>query len=191
MRASALFSTKAQKSSVLEQLATAWRERNLVTEDHWSTAAGDLKKKRDQLNRLVSALHRRRANGMTAYEAFGRVVADLDRLADIGLTWPAGTVHSPEQLARMRETCADIRTALEAVGDPAVHPLQGVEQTRWNPAWVQTLQQTIDRLQVALQQMRVAADALVTSLGLNEIADDGLLPQLVTNQFISIFTFVV
>ena len=110
---------------MLEQLATAWRERNLVTEEHWSTAAGDLKKKRDQLNRLVSALHRRRANGMTAYEAFGRVVADRDRLADIGLTWPAGTVHSPEQLAQMRETCADIRTALEAIGDPAVHPLAG------------------------------------------------------------------
>ena len=118
-------STKAQKSSVLEQLATAWRERNLVTEEHWSTAAGDLKKKRDQLNRLVSALHRRRANGMTAYEAFGRVVADRDRLADVGLTWPAGTVHSPEQLAQMRETCADIRTALEAIGDPSVHPLAG------------------------------------------------------------------
>jgi very-short-patch-repair endonuclease len=172
-------STKAQKSSVLEQLATAWRERNLVTEEHWSTAAGDLKKKRDQLNRLVSALHRRRANGMTAYEAFGRVVADRDRLADIGLTWPAGTVHSPEQLAQMREACGDIRTALEAVGDPAAHPLQGIEQTRWNPAWVQTLQQTIDRLQITLQRMRVAADALVTSLGLNEIADDSLLPQLV------------
>ncbi|WP_240537576.1 DUF3320 domain-containing protein [Bradyrhizobium japonicum] len=172
-------STKAQKSNVLEQLATAWRERNLVTEEHWSTAAGDLKKKRDQLNRLVSALHRRRANGMTAYEAFGRVVADRDRLADIGLAWPAGTVHSPEQLARMRETCADIRTALEAVGDPAVHPLQGIEQTRWNPAWVQTLQLTIDRLQITLQRMRVAADALVTSLGLNEITDDSLLPQLV------------
>ena len=44
---------------------------------------------------------------------------------------------------------------------------------------MQTLQQTIDRLQVTLQQMRVAADALVTSLGLNEIADDSLLPQLV------------
>ena len=172
-------STKAQKSSVLEQLATAWRERNLVTEEHWSTAASDLKKKRDQLNRLVSALHRRRANGMTAYEAFGRVVADRDRLADIGLTWAAGTVHSPEQLAQMRETCSDMRTALEAVGDPASHPLNGIEQTRWNPAWVQTLQQTIDRLQVTLQQVRVAADALVASLGLNEIVDDSLLPQLV------------
>ena len=172
-------STKAQRSSVLEQLATAWRERNLVTEEHWTHAAGDLKKKRDQLNALVSALHRRRANGMTAYEAFGRVIADRDRLADVGLTWPAGTVHSPEQLAQMRETCADIRTAMEAIGDPAAHPLQGIEQTRWNPAWTQSLQQLVDRLQVTLQQMRGAADALVTSLGLNEVSDDSLLPQLV------------
>ena len=116
---------------------------------------------------------------MTAYEAFGRVVADRDRLADIELTWPAGTVHSPEQLARMRESCADIRTALEAVGDPSVHPLQGIEQTRWNPAWAQALQQAIDRLQATLQQTREAADALVTSLGLNEVADDSSLPQLV------------
>jgi very-short-patch-repair endonuclease len=172
-------STKAQKSSVLEQLATAWRERNLVTEEHWSAAAGDLKKKRDQLNRLVSALHRRRTNGMTAYEAFGRVVADRDRLVDVELAWPAGTVHSPEQLVQMREACADIRTALAAIGHRATHPLIGIEQTRWSPAWAQSLQQLIDRLQVTLQQMRVAANALVTSLGLNEVADDSLLPQLV------------
>ncbi|WFU20729.1 DUF3320 domain-containing protein [Bradyrhizobium sp. CB3481] len=171
-------STKAQKSSVLEQLATAWRERNLVTEEHWSTAAGELKKRRDQLNRLVSALHRRRANGMTAYEAFGRVIADRNRLADIELTWPAGTVHSPGQLARMRESCADIRTALEAVGDPSVHPLQGIEQTRWNPAWAQALQQAVDRMQATLEQTREAADSLLTSLGLNEVADDSSLPQL-------------
>jgi very-short-patch-repair endonuclease len=173
-------STKAQKSSVLEQLATAWRERNLVTEDHWSAAAGDLKKKRDQLNKLVSALHRRRANGMTAYEAFGRVIADRNRLAEVELTWPAGTVHSPDQLGQMRETCGDLRTALEAIGNPTTHPLRGIEQTRWNPAWVQSLQQMIDRLQNTLKQMRGAANALATSLGLEEIAsDDSLLPQLI------------
>lgn len=119
-------STKAQKSSVLEQLATAWRERNLVTEEHWSAAAGELKRRRDQLNKLVSALHRRRPNGMTAYEAFGRVIADRERFQDVGLAWPAGTVHTPEDPARMREICSDICTALEAVGDPTNHPLKGI-----------------------------------------------------------------
>lgn len=173
-------STKAQKSSVLEQLATAWRERDEVTEEHWSAAAGDLKAKRDQLNRLVSALHRRRANGMTAYEAFGRVVADRGRLLDVELSWPVGTMHSPAELARMRETCADIRTALEAVGNPATHPLQGIEQTKWNPAWVQALQQHVDRLQAALIEVKTAAEGLAKSVGLEQVAtDDGMLPQLV------------
>jgi very-short-patch-repair endonuclease len=173
-------STKAQKSAVLEQLAAAWRERNLVTEEHWSAAAGELRRRRDQLNRLVSSLHRRRANGMTAYEAFGRVVADRERLPDVGLTWPAGTVHTPEDLARMRETCTDIRTALEAVGDPVHHPLSGIEQTKWSPAWVQSLQHLIDRLHVDLQEVRTAADNLILSIGLEGVAgDDALLPRLI------------
>ncbi len=173
-------STKAQKSSVLNQLATAWREHGLVTEEHWSAAASELKRRRDQLNKLVSALHRRRANGMTAYEAFGRVIADRERFLHVGLTWPAGTMHAPEDLARMRETCADIRTALEAVGDPVDHPLKGIEQARWSPAWVQSLHQLVDRLHLALREVRAAADDLVSSIGLDGSAgDDALLPQLI------------
>ncbi|MEH2488687.1 DUF3320 domain-containing protein [Bradyrhizobium sp. AZCC 2230] len=173
-------STKAQKSSVLEQLATAWRERNLVTEEHWSTAANELKRRRDQLNKLVSALHRRRPNGMTAYEAFGRVIADRERFQDVGLTWPTGTIHTPEDLMRMRESCSDICTALEAIGDPANHPLKGIEQTRWSPAWVQSFLQLIERLHLALREVGIAADDLTASIGLDRNAsDDALLPQLI------------
>ncbi|WP_292613267.1 DUF3320 domain-containing protein [Nitrobacter sp. 62-13] len=171
-------STKAQKSNVLEQLATAWRERNLVTEEHWDAAAGELKRRRDQLNKLVSALHRRRSNGMTAYEAFGRVIADRDEVLEVELTWPAGTVHSAENLARMREICADIRTALEAVGDPSEHPLRGIEQTRWSPAWTQSFLQLIDRLHAELDAVRAASEELASSIGLAE-CDDGLMPQMV------------
>ncbi|SEH87233.1 DUF3320 domain-containing protein [Tardiphaga sp. OK245] len=173
-------STKAQKSSVLEQLATAWRDRNVATEDDWKAAAGELGKKRELLNKLVSSLHRRRANGMTAYEAFGRVVADRDLLADAGLTWPVGTVHSPAELAAMRECCADMRTALQAVGDPSAHPLRGIEQTKWSPAWVTTLQQAIDRLQASLGELRLAAEGLASSINLHEDDwDDSKLPQLI------------
>jgi very-short-patch-repair endonuclease len=173
-------STKAQKSNVLEQLGVAWRERNVVTEDHWATATGELGKKREQLNKLVSALHRRRANGMTAYEAFGRVIADRNDLPDVGLVWPSGMVHTPGQLAQMRETCSDIRTALQAIGDPNEHPLRGIEQTKWNPAWVQALDQNIDRLQLSLREVDTAARALATSVSLNDFGwDDSKLTQLV------------
>lgn len=172
-------STKAQKSSVLEQLAAAWRDRNLVAEEHWTAAAGDLRKKRDQLNKLVSALHCRRSNGMTAYEAFGRVVADRDHLPDVGLSWPVGTVHTPGQLAQMQELCSDIRTALQAIGNPSTHPLQGIERTKWNPAWVQTFHQLVDRLHASLRNVQSAAIALARSIGLDEAeCDDAKLLQL-------------
>ncbi|WP_407176383.1 DUF3320 domain-containing protein [Bradyrhizobium sp. STM 3562] len=171
-------STKAQKSSVLEQLATAWRERSLVTEERWDAAAGELKRRRDQLNKLVSALHRRGSNGMSAYEAFGRVIVDREEVLEIDLSWPAGSTHSAEDLARMREICADIRTALAAVGDPSEHPLQGIEQTKWSPAWVQSLLQLVDRLHLELAAVRTAGQELAASIGLEQ-CDDGLMPQMV------------
>jgi very-short-patch-repair endonuclease len=173
-------STKAQKSNVLDQLGVAWRERNVVTEDHWAAAAGELAKKRQQLNKLVSALHRRRTNGMTAYEAFGRVIADRDALPDVGLQWPAGTVHTPEELERMRDGCGDIRTSLLAIGDPAAHPLRGIEQTKWTPAWVQSLGQNIDGLQASLRDVEAAARLLAASINLKDSDwDDSKLTQLV------------
>jgi hypothetical protein len=120
-------STKAQKSVVVDQLASAWRTRKTATEQDWAAATADLKKKREELNRLVSALHRRRPNGMTAYEAFGRVVVDRGSLPEVRLAWPAGTTHAPEDLAAMREDCRALKNALAAVGDPSQHPLRGIE----------------------------------------------------------------
>ncbi|MDP2358159.1 MAG: DUF3320 domain-containing protein [Beijerinckiaceae bacterium] len=157
-------STKAQKASVLEQLKLAWSERARATETHWSDATAELRTRRDQLNALVSALHRRRENGMTAYEAFGRVVADRDRLADVGLAWPAGTAHTPQQLAAMRAMCGELTTALKAIGDPSVHPLRGVEQTRWTPAWVQDLLRLIATFQPALLELRRATEAFAAAI---------------------------
>ncbi|MGY3581970.1 very-short-patch-repair endonuclease [Bradyrhizobium sp. USDA 4341] len=171
-------STKAQKSSVLGQLATAWRERNLVTEEHWDAAAGELKRRRDQLNKLVSALHRRRSNGMTAYEAFGRVIADREEVLEVELDWPSGTTHSPADLARMRDICADIRTALEAVGDPSEHPLRGIEQTKWSPAWVQLLVQLIDRIQGELSELKETSIALADAIEMS-FCHEGMMLHLV------------
>jgi very-short-patch-repair endonuclease len=159
-------STKAQKSVVIEQLAKAWRERDPATEENWAAASSDLKGKRAELNKLVSALHRRRENGLTAYEAFGRVVADQGRLHDVGFSWPPGTLHTPEGLTSMRAVCGDIRTAMNAVGDPSTHPLRGIEQTKWTPAWSHELERIIGRLQSALVNLKAATDAVGTSIGL-------------------------
>ena len=105
---------------------------------------------------------------MTAYEAFGRVIADREQLADVSLKWPDGTVHGPDDVARMRELCADMGTALLAIGNPNDHPLRGIRQTKWNPAWAHSLGPTIDRLQTSLRNVQVAARALAASIELEE-----------------------
>jgi hypothetical protein len=70
-----IHSTKAQKSNVLARLKSAWYERQVASSAGWAGATSDLSVLKDELNALVAALHRPRANGLSTYEAFGRVVA--------------------------------------------------------------------------------------------------------------------
>jgi hypothetical protein len=158
-------STKAQKSSVVGQLGDAWRSRGTSTEEHWDAATSELRKKRDELNALVSSLHRRHANGMSAYEAFSRIIADRGVLPAIPLSWPARTVHSPEILASMRAVCGDLRTTLLAIGDPTRHPLRGIEQTKWSPAWVEDLNRLAGNLKSALVELKAHVENFASSIG--------------------------
>jgi hypothetical protein len=158
-------STKAQKSVVVDQLANAWRARKTATEQDCTAAAADLKKKREELNRLVSALHRRRPNGVTAYEAFGRVVADRGSLPEVRLAWPTGTTHTPEDLSAMREDCNALKNALAAVGDPSEHPLRGIEQTKWMPAWTDEFKRQAATLKAAIAELLRTADAFAAIIG--------------------------
>ena len=135
-------STKAQKSAVLGQLRTAWHERAAPTAEDWHAAAGRLAQLRDELNALVTALHRRRANGTTAHEMFGRVVASHGLFGSVVLEWPGE--HSPAQLEALRDLVHEIRTDLVAVGSPSDHPLAGITATEWSPAWRAAVQQAAE-----------------------------------------------
>lgn len=161
-------STKAQKSSVVSQLADAWRSRAAKTEEQWGAATSELRKLRDELNALVSALHQLRPNGMTAYEAFSRVVADRGVLPEVALSWPAGTLHTPDELATMRSTCGDLRTALQAIGDPNLHPLRGIEQTKWSPAWATETKTRAETLKSALTHLKPQVQTFAASIGFTE-----------------------
>ena len=164
-------STKAQKSAVLNQLRAAWHERAVPTTDDWTAATRDLARYRDELNGLVSALHRRRGNGMSAYQAFGRTVANRDQFLNLRLDWPDGE-HSPETLGAMRETCRELRTALNEVGDPSVHPLRGIEATDWSPARRREFEAAISALLATLAPLRPAAETLAGHLGLRGVSTD-------------------
>ena len=158
-------STKAQKSVVIEQLARAWssskgRHRaGLGRRDH---------RPQDEARRTQPSRRRTSPstpNGMTAYEAFGRVVADRGMLPEVRLSWPAGTRHAPEDLAAMREACNALKNSLAAIGDPVQHPLRGIEETKWTPAWAKEFQNLAIALKDALAELVRTADAFAALIG--------------------------
>ncbi len=174
-------STKAQKSEVLGQLKTAWYERKVPTIDEWDDATSQLQGLRDELNRLVAALHGRRGNGMSAYEAFGRVVGYGDRFTSIRVDWLDHTGHSAATLANLRTTCRELRTAMEAAGDVAAHPLAGIEAVTWSPLWRNEMQTAIEELASQLPAFESAASSFMALiLGTDSASDYQALQTMVT-----------
>lgn len=154
-------STKAQKSAVLGQLKTAWHDRAAPPADDWAAATAELGALRDELNGLVSALHRRRANGMTAHAAFGRLIAHQDRFTSLALRWPSHHEHAAETVAGFRAICRELKTAAMAAGDIAGHPLAGIDLATWTPAWRHDMDAALAELVASLPRLDDALRAFL------------------------------
>ena len=159
-------STKSQKSAVLGQLRRAWHERTTPTQGAWDAAAGELASLREELNGLVNALHRRRENGLSAYEAFGRVIAAGSTDAPLVLAWPDHLAHTETTLATLRASCRELRPVLASVGSLVDHPLQGVEATQWSPVWRDDMGAAIRTVEQTLSALRSSGQAFADAIGL-------------------------
>ena len=159
--------TKAQKSAVLGQLRRAWHARAAPEQAEWPGATRALASLRAELNGLVQALHRRRENGLTAYEAFGRVIAAGPDVEHFVLAWPDHRTHEPDTLVALRAACRDLRPVLASVGPPADHPLQGVRATEWSPVWRDGLGAEIAAAVESLTALRASGRAFAAAVGLS------------------------
>jgi len=128
-------SAKAQKTEVLAQLKTAWEKRADSVENDWTKSTDGLAALRDELNALVLALHRRRANGMTARQAMGRVIVSRDLAPGLRLDFGDAPGHAEVALDQLRTLLKDLAVAIRAVGSVHDHPLAGVGRRDWSPAW--------------------------------------------------------
>ncbi|WP_244471056.1 DUF3320 domain-containing protein [Microvirga massiliensis] len=158
-------SSKAQKSAILGQLKTSWHERATPDAREWTEATAELAELRSELNALVTALHTRRANGLTAYQAFGTVVAHRGRFEDVVFSWP-DAAHDEAFLASLRKTCRDLSTALRATDDPSSHPLRGIRTLEWSPGWRTDLIGAIDGLARAVAPLDEATRRIGDAIGL-------------------------
>lgn len=166
-----LHSSKARKLDVLAQLEKAWEASGAVDAEAWRMEAKRLRILRDQLNGYVERLHQRHGNGMTIFEAIGRVV-DGEDVPALGLSWSGPNIHDAAAMEALREVVDRLEVNAQAVGRDALqtHPLAAVGHDDWSPSWQQTLIDAARKAIPAVQVVAQASDRFSEAVGLPGLA---------------------
>ena len=153
-----LHSNKANKVGVLAQLA---RARATVEEGRpepplgsflelrgrprevgpWAEAVAKVQGLRVELNDLVERLHTPHRNGLTVFQAVGRVLGGAGVPA-VALSWPAVDSHDGAELAGLTEQAGRLETYAAAAGLRVGDPLAAVRHKSWSPQWQSALVET-------------------------------------------------
>ncbi|MDR0996872.1 MAG: DUF3320 domain-containing protein [Zoogloeaceae bacterium] len=159
-----LHSSKASKLAVLGQLGEAWSAKGAADAEQWQQEAKRLKTLRDQLNGFVDHLHRRHGNGLSAFQAIGRIVSGPE-LPRLGLSWPSVDAHDAATLNHLRELADRLDVDAKAVGHIANNPLAPIAQGEWSPGWQQALLQAAGEVPPAVAALAQSAEAFIDSAG--------------------------
>ena len=162
-----LHSNKARKLDVLAQFQKTWGAKGAVDPEAWRAEALRLRNLRDQLNSYVERLHHRHANGMTIYEAIGRVVDGAD-VPDLGLSWNAPQAHDFTAMEALREVVDRLEVNARAVGRDALltHPLAAIGHGDWSPSWQHGLIDAARGVISAAQAVAQAYESFSQAVGL-------------------------
>lgn len=160
-----LHSNKARKADVIEHLRRAWEQTATPPAD-WQQQGRELATTRDKLNRLVERMHKKRRNGLTAYEAIGVKVRDGDLAERVALSWPSAEQHDEAALDAMRAAVRNLAIHAAEVGDVASRPLRLITQSAWTPAWERQISEQATQLSTTAQLARKACAALLRAMGL-------------------------
>lgn len=168
-----LHSSKARKADVLAQLHKSWGAKGLVDADAWHTEAERLRRLRDQLNVYVETLHIRRPNGMSLYEAIGRV-AGGSNVPALAFSWGTADAHGVSDMDAMREVVDRLAVNARTVGQGAVlsHPLAAIGHGDWSPGWQQAMIAATRNVISIAQSVDQAHERFAQLLGLEGISID-------------------
>jgi very-short-patch-repair endonuclease len=166
-----LHSSKARKLDVLAQLQKSWEARGDLDPETWRAEAARLKRLRDELNGYVERLHFRHTNGLTIFEAIGRV-ADGRDVPVLALSWGAANAHDTAAMDAMREVVDRLEVNAQAVGQGALldNPLAAIEQGDWSPSWQQGLIDAARGVVPAAQAVEQAGERFAQAVGLPRVA---------------------
>ncbi|NUU04085.1 DUF3320 domain-containing protein [Herbaspirillum robiniae] len=168
-----LHSNKARKTDVLEQLRTSWDASVALSPEDWHAEAERLDGLRAQLNGYVERLHTRHSNGLSVYEAIGRVVGGRD-YPMLRLSWPTAAAHDTAGMRELRQTADLLDVNASAFGEENLtrSPLAHVVQTEWSPLWAEALVNVARDVPSVVSRFESAASALRTAIGLPEFPLD-------------------
>lgn len=154
-----LHSSKANKRHVLDQLAQSWHNREARSEFQWQQETARLKTARDNLNKLVKALHTPAPSGISPRTAIGRVVK-WQNIHRFRLDW-AGSIdqdpiRSEEQLSEFMTIARRVGQVYAEINAEDKQAFKDIEKSEWSNAWQSDVVRKSQSLLSATESLQAA-----------------------------------
>ena len=162
-----LHSAKAKKAGVLEQFDHALAASEVAPGQDWEREAERVAALRQELNALVSTLHRRASNGLTVYEAIGACIK-WSHWKAARFDWASSNQHGRKALDALRDLSQEIGARASQLSRLSRHPLVAIRRTAWSPSWERDVFAGAERLTTAALLVRDRVAAVFSVLGLDE-----------------------
>ena len=158
-----LHSNKANKKSVLDQLGTAWTQREAASQSDWIERANELEVLRHHLNRYVQELHHKHLIGLSP-----RVIRFQDE-HPLRLKWETNLQQAPikskSDVDALLETAKELSIAFAEVADLEPESFAAIKQTDWSNQWQITTVDLANKIAVSASQAHKVTRELLTTLG--------------------------
>lgn len=162
-----LHSNKANKKSVLDQLGSAWTQRESATQSDWIAKAQKLEQVRHGLNTYVAELHHHHALGLSARDAMARVVR-FSHEHPLRLHWPDDQSQAPikteAELDPFLNTAKELGIAFGEVEDLDPANFDSINQLEFSNQWRSSTVTLANRIQSAAEKARASVSTLLEAL---------------------------
>lgn len=167
-----LHSAKANKHEVINKLGAVWRRGHTHPAEEWHRKAAQLSDLRDQLNRLVEALHRPGPGGVSPRDAIGRSLhyGDVHRLR---LDWErdetgGGRVPNPDSLALLVDLAKRLGQQFCQIQPEDIRAFKAISHTEWSYGWAAEMVAEARKLKIAIEDIARRRIAFVDLIALRE-----------------------
>ncbi len=153
-----LHSNKTKKSYILEQLKRTTEVLREKSNEDFSIRAGQINLLRRDLNSYVHKLHRTYPAGLSLYDCIAAYTGST--FAGTAYSFPFDAVKnlSPTERAELENKVGQFQAICLAYGNPAEHPLDGINLTVYNPTVKSEVLKQLPELLADIHEFIQAAD---------------------------------